>query len=65
MIKGIRHENEVLEIKFSNGSIYRYTPVQEKVYKALDEAVSTGSYFASKIKKNKKIIVKNVTNEYK
>jgi len=64
-IKGVRWENKVLEIKFSNDSIYRYTPVEEKLYKELISNVSPGSVFHKKIKKNKNIIFKSVTHEYK
>lgn len=64
-IKGVRHENETLEIKFVNGSIYSYKPVTKKMYEDLNNASSAGVYFHSKIRKNKKIIYKNVTNEYK
>lgn len=39
-----------LEVKFHNGSIYKYWPIGRYTYDALMGAKSIGSYFAREIK---------------
>lgn len=41
---------QVLEIEFHEGGVYRYSGVPEEVYRALLEADSKGSYFVASIK---------------
>jgi hypothetical protein len=47
---GFDSKNEVLEVEFISGAIYRYTDVPEKEYRDLMEAKSLGSYFNGHIK---------------
>jgi KTSC domain len=43
--------SKILEIKFNNGSTYKYFNVPEMIYEALMKADSHGKYFDSKVKK--------------
>ena len=44
-----------LVVKFHNGSVYEYEPVQPETHLALINADSIGGYFAKNIKNNKRI----------
>ena len=46
----VGYENNVLEISFNDGSLYRYSPVPMNVYAALMRAPSKGKYFHAYIK---------------
>ena len=48
---GYNLEQQILEIEFLNGSVYRYSGVPESLYLGLMSASSHGSYFDSYIKK--------------
>ncbi len=43
-------DHMILEIEFSNGRIYRYTKVPQKVYDGFLDASSKGTYFHKYIK---------------
>ena len=47
--------NQVLEIKFHNGSIYQYQPVPPHLHRGMLRAESQGKYFGKYIRKNPKI----------
>ena len=47
---GYNEENEILEIEFHHGAIYRYFNVPKEVFKGLMNAESKGSYFMYNIK---------------
>lgn len=55
---GYDKDNETMYIRFTNGSIYTYSPVDEDKYKSLISASSAGAYFHKHIKNNKSIICK-------
>ena len=48
---GFDAENKILEIEFTNGSIFQYFNVPEKIYSGLLRAASHGRYFDAYIKK--------------
>ena len=48
---GYDAERRVLEIEFSNSSVYQYYGVPESVYRGLMSASSHGQYFDQEIKK--------------
>ena len=43
-------DKQILRITFSNGNVYKYADVPEKIYKELKETSSVGQYFNSQIK---------------
>ena len=43
-------DKQILRITFSNGNVYKYSDVPEKIYKELKETSSVGQYFNSQIK---------------
>ncbi len=47
---GYNEEEEVLQVEFSNGTIYQYSNVPEEVYEGLMSASSKGSYFHYEVK---------------
>lgn len=47
---GYDAENQILEIEFNHGGIYKYFDVPEDVYDELMEADSHGRYFVYNIK---------------
>lgn len=47
---GYDDTNQILEIEFHHGGVYRYFGVFENVYDELMSANSKGSYFSSNIK---------------
>lgn len=47
---GYDDSNQILEIEFHHGGVYRYFGVSENVYDELMSAHSKGSYFSSNIK---------------
>lgn len=47
---GYNEENEILEIEFLHGGLYKYYDVPESEYNALMNASSHGSYFSRNIK---------------
>lgn len=47
---GYDSESRILEIKFHNGGVYRYTGVPPEEYKGLMGASSHGKYFAANIR---------------
>jgi hypothetical protein len=49
---GYDARNRMLEIEFSNGSIYQYSGVSEEVHRRLVNAPSPGSYFSDNIEEN-------------
>lgn len=49
-IKEIGWEGEILEVEFSNGSVYQYHEVSEEAYTQLIEAPSVGKEFHQSIK---------------
>lgn len=49
-IEAIGWEDEVLEVRFKKGGLYRYTGVPELVWKAFLGADSKGKFFHSKIR---------------
>ena len=51
-LKSVAHDsiNRVLEIRFNNGTVYRYHGVPEAEYKGLMSADSHGEYFHANIK---------------
>ncbi len=53
-IRGVGYDarNRMLEIEFSNGSIYQYSGVSEEVHRRLVNAPSPGSYFSDNIEEN-------------
>lgn len=44
-IASVGHEDDVLEVRFRNGGVYRYFDVPEEVCAALMEAESKGRFF--------------------
>lgn len=48
---GYDQENQILEIEFTNASIYRYFNVSEEIHRALIVAPSKGAFIAKHIKK--------------
>ena len=49
-IASIGYDNEILEVKFLNGSVYEYKNVTSVVYEELMNAASHGSYFNREIR---------------
>ena len=49
---GYSKRRHVLEIEFTNGSVYRYVDVPPSVYRDLLSTDSKTGYYASRIKKN-------------
>jgi len=47
---GYEEENQILEIEFNHGGVYRYYGIPSNVHDALMSASSKGSYFSSYIK---------------
>ncbi len=47
---GYDSENEILEIEFKHGGIYKYCDVPETEYEALMSASSHGKYFSANIR---------------
>ena len=47
---GYDHANQVLEVEFQSGMIYRYLDIPPGIYKELLEAESKGRYFNSEIR---------------
>lgn len=52
MIRRVRYGEGILEIQFTNGSIYAYDEVPEDEYQNLVNAGSAGQYFIENIKGN-------------
>lgn len=48
---GYDAENEILEVEFNHGGVYKYFEVPENVYEELMNASSHGQYFDRNIKK--------------
>jgi len=48
---GYDAENEILEVEFKHGGVYRYFDVPMHVYEELMDASSHGQYFDRNIKK--------------
>ena len=46
----VGYENEVLEIRFNNGGVYRYSGVPEEVHEGLMRADSKGRFFNAEIR---------------
>jgi len=49
-IDSIGYENEVLEVRFRNGGLYRYFLVPELMYELLMQAPSKGRFFNQNIR---------------
>ncbi|MBM7064294.1 KTSC domain-containing protein [Neisseria elongata] len=49
-LSSVAYENGILEIRFKNGSLYRYEGVPQTVYYELLHAPSKGRYLHSQIK---------------
>ncbi|HEY9945529.1 TPA: KTSC domain-containing protein [Neisseria meningitidis] len=49
-LSSVAYENGILEIRFKNGSLYRYKGVPQTVYDELLHAPSKGRYLHSQIK---------------
>lgn len=49
-VTSIGWEKDRLEVEFSNGDVYQYTPVSKSVADDLFAAQSVGSYFMSNIR---------------
>ena len=49
-IKAIGWEDEVMEVAFVKGGVYRYTGVPEEIYKAMMAAPSKGKFFHARIR---------------
>jgi hypothetical protein len=49
-VRAVGYDSGTLEVEFSDGSVYRYQDVPEKVHKGLMRASSIGSYLAMNIK---------------
>jgi hypothetical protein len=47
---GYAHKNQILLVRFSNGSIYEYADVSYSIFKDLAHAESVGKYFHTNIK---------------
>lgn len=47
---GYDAKNQLLEIQFHSGGVYRYFGVPESVYQGLLQAQSKGSYFGNRIR---------------
>lgn len=47
---GYDPDTELLQIEFSNGSVYQYEDVEPETWESLQEADSTGKFFNSEIK---------------
>jgi len=60
---GYDKKSQILEVEFSNGSIYQYWPVEEKRYKNLIEAESPGKLFAKNIRNDSDLNYSKVTND--
>jgi hypothetical protein len=49
---GYDKSDQILEVEFLNGTVYRYSSVPESVYLDLMKAESHGRYFNQKVQKN-------------
>lgn len=49
-LASVGYEDEVLEVRFRNGGLYRYFEVPEDVYCELMEAGSIGRFFNQRIR---------------
>ena len=47
--EGADERNQMLEVEFSNGSVYQYTGVSREVHRRLMNAPSPGSFFDDNI----------------
>ncbi|MCU0542722.1 MAG: KTSC domain-containing protein [Oscillatoriaceae cyanobacterium Prado104] len=47
---GYNEEEQVLQVEFSNGSVYQYSDVEPEIWESLQDADSTGRFFNSEIK---------------
>lgn len=64
-IKGIHHENGTLYIKFKNGKIYSYSPVNKDGFEEFKNSDSLGKYFHSHIKMNSELKIQHENIEIK
>jgi len=57
---GYDFASSTLEIKFHNGSVYRYNPITVQEWNAFSRADSKGKYFAQNIRNADGVITREV-----
>lgn len=64
-IKSIGFDKNTLQVEFTNGAVYNYTPITEDCYKELMSAESKGEYFYQNIRKNENVTLTKVKPKLK
>lgn len=60
-IQEVKHEKDILTIKFKGSGVYEYSPVSLKDYDEFMKAESKGSFFHQHIKNNPGITTKKIS----